>query len=134
MDTTSALVNEIELYIYRKNTESIEGIQYFKNLKELFCYESNLSSLPVLPNSLSLLDCSFNQLSSLPSLPSSLTHLNCENNQLSSLPSLPSSLTYLNCGNNPQKFPTCRVTSVILQSTEQFPSLPGSLGLYCVNH
>ena len=138
MDTTcSAIVNEIELYLYRKNIESIEGIQYFKNLKELFCYESNLSSLPVLPNSLSLLDCSFNQLSSLPSLPSSLTHLNCENNQLSSLPSLPSSLTYLNCGNNPLKSLPSLPSSLTglycyANQLSSLPSLPGSLtGLYC---
>ena len=138
MDTTcSAIVNEIQLYIYRKNTESIEGIQYFKNLKELFCYESNLSSLPVLPNSLFLLDCSSNQLSSLPSLPSSLTHLNCENNQLTNLPTLPSSLTFLNCcGNQLSSLPSLPGSLNDLccggNQLSSLPSLPGSLtGLYC---
>jgi len=76
----------------------------FKNLKELYCSDNKLSSLPTtLPQSLEVLYCSKNKLTSLSDLTrlKNLKKLYCSHNQLSSLPNtLPQSLEVLYCSKN----------------------------------
>ncbi len=78
---------------------NLDGIQYFKSLKNLYC-PRGLTSLPTLPENLEWLDCSNSLLTILPKLPQSLKVLNCSNNNLNSLPSLGDSLQHLECYNN----------------------------------
>ena len=82
------------------NIWSIDGLQYFSDLESLECKFNDISSLPVLPNSLKILDCSFNDLVSLPDLPNGLIELICSSNDITSLPELPGNLTYFDCGLN----------------------------------
>lgn len=85
----------------RKLTE-LPDLSEYVNLKRLFCYNNNLTSLPELPKSLKHLACGNNKLTSLPELPN-LTGLHCNGNQLTSLPKLPDSLVELFCQNNKLK-------------------------------
>ena len=91
-----------------------------------------MTSLPPLPSSLKLLNCSYNKLTSLPpTLPESLRDLYCSNNQLTSLPpTLPNSLRDLNCSYNqltslPDTLPN--YLRVINCSNNQLISLPDTL-------
>ena len=76
----------------------------FKNLKELYCSDNKLSSLPnTLPQSLETLYCSSNKLTSLPDLTrfKNLKQLYCNNNKLTSLPTtLPKTIEILYCSSN----------------------------------
>jgi hypothetical protein len=65
----------------------------------LDCGNLQLTSLPILPNSLSQLACGFNQLTSLPSIPN-VTILVCNNNLLTILPNLSNSISQLDCSSN----------------------------------
>jgi len=78
----------------------ISIFHYLDHLKELECYNNQLSSLPALPEKLTKLSCSNNRFSSLPALPEKLKVVECSNNQLSSLPALPEALQQLYCYNN----------------------------------
>ena len=69
---------------------------------KLYCTNNYLTSLPKLPDSLTVLYCSGNQLRTLPELPTSLTELACTSNQLTTLPELPTSLANLYCRENPR--------------------------------
>ena len=67
----------------------------------LSCTNNQLTALPELPASLTVLYCYYNQLTVLPKLPDRLTKLECGNNQLTALPELPTSLIELRCNGNP---------------------------------
>ena len=69
-------------------------------ISSLYCDNNQLTTLPVLPQSLTELDCGNNQLTTLPDLPQSLTVLWCGKNQLTALPDLPQRLTALSCPSN----------------------------------
>ena len=64
-------------------------------ISSLNCSSNQLTALPDLPDSLTVLYCSHNLLTTLPVLPQSLTRLWCFNNELTTLPDLPQSLTRL---------------------------------------
>ena len=68
----------------------------------LNCSANQLTALPELPASLTVLYCYYNQLTVLPELPDNLTKLSCGNNQLTALPVLPASLTELSWKPNPR--------------------------------
>ena len=80
MNVTYISLNESNLY-------DLTGIQYFKNLSSLWCYDNNLTTLDVSNNTeLKILVCSSNQLTSLDvSHNTLLTDLVCNNNQLASV-------------------------------------------------
>lgn len=59
-----------------------------------------LTSLPFLPDRITVLCCNGNQLTSLPPLPSHITQLWCDENRLTSLPPLPAGLIRLQCTHN----------------------------------
>jgi uncharacterized repeat protein (TIGR01451 family) len=94
-----AVLNAITIDVSMRNIVSLNGIQAFQNLQQLYCAENLLTSLPNLPSSLIYLRCDKNQLTSLPSLPFTLEYLFCSWNQLTYLPSLPP-LKHLECYNN----------------------------------
>ncbi len=141
MDTTCYdIINTFSVDVSHKNIADLTGIEYFTNLLMLFCYNNNLTNLPILPHNLQTLECDYNQLISLPSLPNSLEDLRCMQNhlinlpplpnpikylrisynQLTSLPALPDSLQYLECDDN-------QLTSL--------PALPNLLlNLWCFNN
>jgi Leucine-rich repeat (LRR) protein len=64
------------------NLIDLDGIEQFTNLKGLFCYNNQLTSLPDLPDILKYLNCDNNQLTSLPDLPDTLKILICSDNKL----------------------------------------------------
>ncbi|MEO8087566.1 MAG: T9SS type A sorting domain-containing protein [Bacteroidota bacterium] len=114
------------------NIQNLTGVEYFTNLNYLNCLHNQLTSLPILPTSLTTLICGENQFSVIGNLPSSLSIFSCTYNQLTSLPNLPSTLTELICNQNPlTTLPTlppsltyircfaCNITSL--------PILPASL-------
>ena len=74
------------------------------NCIEFNCGNSNLSSLPELPQTLKYLYCSNNNLSYLQELPQTLIDLDCYNNKINKFPKLPQSLTELWCNNNNIKY------------------------------
>lgn len=78
----------------------ISDLSGFTSLDTLDCGQNQLTSLPNLPNSITILNCNTNNLVSLPTLPTSLLELYCQANDLTSLPTLPSSLEELSCNNN----------------------------------
>ena len=80
----------LTLSIECRGITSLPDLTRFKNLKELYCSDNQITSLPTtLPQGLEILYCSNNQLTSLPTtLPQGLEILYCSNNQLTSLPDL----------------------------------------------
>jgi len=102
----------LTLDISYMHIKSFPDLTRFKNLRELYCYDNELTSLPTLPQNLEKLYCENNQLTSLPTLPENLKELNCSMNDLTSIPSLPQNLKELYCHNN-------RLTSL--------PTLPQNL-------
>ena len=108
------------LNISYKGIKSLPDLTRFKNLKELYCYDNELTSLPTLPQNIEYLYCDNNKLTSLPNLPQKLEELDCYNNKLTSLPTLPENLESLYCSHN-------ELTSL--------PTLPQNLKiLYCYNN
>ncbi len=86
-----------------KGIASLQGIEYFSNLRELNCCNNNLSSLDVSNNTaLTRLECASNDISSLDvSNNTALTYLRCNYNDISSLDvSNNTALTYLSCSFN----------------------------------
>ena len=84
---------------------SLQGIEYFESLTELYCLSNQLTSLDVSANTaLTELWCGSNQLTSLDvSANTALTFLYCDFNQLTSLDvSANTALTELNCQDNHQ--------------------------------
>ena len=70
-----------------RNITSLDGIQYFTQLKSLDCYSNNLTSLDLSKNTkLTYIRCSKNKLTNLIlDQNSQLTYLNCSNNRLKNL-------------------------------------------------
>ncbi len=109
MDTTcSGVINRTKVNVANQPIADLTGIQYFDNLRTLWCYNSNLpptgllTSLPPLPQSLDTLDCDGNQLTSLSTVSSGLVSLNCRRNKISNpnfLAQFPQ-LKYVDCSGN----------------------------------
>jgi uncharacterized repeat protein (TIGR01451 family) len=94
----------------------------------LNCSENQITSLPVLPSSLTYLSCFENQITNLPALPN-LTSLTCGGNVFTSLPALPNSLTSLVfSSSNISVFPLLPNSLTILDcSYTKIASLPAHL-------
>lgn len=91
------------LAITAKSIGSLKGIEYFTELKSLYCEFNRLIALDVSRNTnLTLLSCDGNQLTALDvSNNVALTILSCSNNQLTTLDlSKNTTLEELNCNNN----------------------------------
>ena len=94
----------LTLSIESRGIKVLPDLTRFKNLKQLYCSNNQLSSLPNnLPQGLEILYCSNNNLTSLPDLTrlKNLKQLYCTLNQLSTLPTtLPETLEILYCSHN----------------------------------
>jgi len=107
-----------------QDISSLEGVQYFKNLRQLYCDDNNIGYIPPLPDSLFLLACSVNQLYYLSKLPNGLKFLYCNDNYLSNLPNLPDSLLELDCSfNNLTSIPDIKRDSMGILSCNNNPQL-----------
>lgn len=96
LDTTcTAITTELVLACSHSNFVSIDGVQYFDNLKILDCSSNSITALPRLPKTLTSLTCDYNNISSISNLPVGLKRLLCQyqNTTLLNVPALPSSLT-----------------------------------------
>ena len=104
-----------------EDLDEFPDLSRFTNLKELYLKKNNFITIPKLPDTLEIFDCSWNNLiTSFHSIPPNLVELYCQGNKLSYLPLLPSSLTYLNCNSNNFDF---------------IPPLPPKLEkLFCTNN
>ena len=102
-----AAITELDVsgtYENRGTLTSLQGIEYFESLTELYCLSNQLTSLDVSANTaLTELWCGYNQLTSLDvSANTALTTLWCYYNQLESLDvSANTALTFLECEDNP---------------------------------
>ncbi len=93
----------VEILLYDCELEDLTGIEHFKNLEYLDCYNTKLTSLDISENTaLTFLQCSINNLSSLDvSKNTALESLECWDCQLTSLDlSKNTALKDLNCCNN----------------------------------
>jgi Secretion system C-terminal sorting domain len=91
--------------------------------------------LPVLPNTLTHLDCERNSLTALPTLPTSLLYLSYQSNYVGNLPLLPPNLTYLNLrGNVATNLPTLPSSLTLLDCSSNqisvLPTLPNGLKVF----
>jgi Leucine-rich repeat (LRR) protein len=78
-------------------------------IRELHCVNTELTSLPPLPDTLIILTCLGNRLTELPKLPPNLRELYFNHNNINIIPELPDSLTKIWLHNNPlqEPFLTC---------------------------
>lgn len=105
-----------ELDVSMKNINSLEGIQYFKQLETLYCYFNNLTTFDYNLPKLTHLDINTNKLTTLSTanLPK-LTSLVCALNQLTSL-TIPQGLKELNCRGN--KLASLTAENIVLNHLE----------------
>lgn len=133
MDTTNVAVTTRTLInVQGQGIPNLTGIRYFDSLKVLNCAQNQITSLPVLPNTLTDLVCAYNLLTSLPILPNSITNLGCHDNLITTIPVLPSSLKVIYCNSNQlTALPTLpnSLTNLICSYNliTSLPSLPNSL-------
>ncbi len=81
MDTTcTAITSDTIIDVYSSSIHDLTGMSYFDNLKELYCTDNQLTFLPPLPKTVTILYCHNNLLTSLPELPDTLSFLFCFNN------------------------------------------------------
>jgi len=128
-----------KLYVIHLEIKDLTGIEYFLNLKYLYCDNNRLTSLPVLPDRLEELGCSENSLTNLPTLPDTLTHLACHNNILTTLPTLPDTLKSLYCSYNKlTSLPVLPITLEYLNcyynNLTSLPNLPDTLEVLLSNN
>ncbi len=161
MDTTNSTVISLTTMNVSFDTIcNLEGIRFFKSLKNLNCSGNKLDTLLELPDSLQTLvcsgniinylqeipdsviyfDCSQNLLDTLPALPATLDYFNCQNNALLSLPALPPSIHFFDCtGNQLSALPPLPPNLPMLNCAENqltsLPALPGTLtSIFCENN
>lgn len=116
--TDSEIQDITYLYISGASISSLQGIEYFTALKNLFCGKNQLTALDVSKNTaLTYLSCDNNRLTSLDvSGCTALQELSCNDNQLTSLNiSGCTALYYLYCQNN-------KLTSIDLSTNPNLPS------------
>ena len=103
-DYINSLPDDVEtidiLSHFRRQTLSLNALSRFTNVREFICTNLEWTSLPTLPNTLIILNCSWNKLTSLPALPDTLKELHCFRNEFDFLPVLPNTLKVLHCSVN----------------------------------
>ena len=109
-----------------------------QNLEHLICHSNRLTSLPILPDSLTTLHCSHNNITHLPDvLPPNMESLICGFNQITDIPeNLPESLECLSCsGNMITKLPDIIPPNIKLLFCSDNPGLKTlPLSLTRINH
>lgn len=113
--------------------------QFPPTLHYLDCHNTDISTLPSLPESLLRLDCSATAVSTLAPLPSSLQFLDCHSTNISALPpQLPASLRYLDCSHTaistlPQPFPAPFSHLYLSDFTPSSLPQPHSKSAFCMH-
>lgn len=79
--------NITSISLHKKNISALKGIEYFTELRELFCRSNNLTELDLSKNTnLSRIDCSYNKLTRLNiNKAAKLYELDCQDNALTEL-------------------------------------------------
>jgi Leucine-rich repeat (LRR) protein len=132
-DYLNSLPEDIEeINISNKNLTYIPSLERFRKLKELYCSYNELTSLPLLPNTLKELYCGGNKLTSLPILPNTLERLSCSGNRITKIPNLPNTLKELYCSYNqltrlPNLSNTLEILSCGCNQLTSLPNLPNTL-------
>ena len=101
--TDEEIADVREIWVDSKKIKSLKGIEYFKNLVELYCYDNTLSALDVSQNTeLEILEAGENQLTVLDvSQNVALKRLTCNSNKIKTLDvSQNTLLTELYCWTN----------------------------------
>ena len=122
LDTTCLpIVSAITLTINANNAiTDISGVQYFDNLDTLNINNSSITKLPLLPNTLTFLNCQLNQLDTISNLPPNLSMLFCQTNLIAHIDNLPANLLELHCDYN---------------QLSSLPALPnGLIKFYCTHN
>lgn len=145
--TTETYLNSLSegiltLSIDGRRIKVLPDLTRFKNLKEFYCSDNKLKSLPALPQSLEVLHCSGNKLTSLSDLPQNLKQVYFTKNKLSSLPTLPQTLEKLYCSSNQlislpnlTRLKNLKVLECCNNQLSSLPSLPQNLEtLFCFNN
>jgi Leucine-rich repeat (LRR) protein len=133
LDTTCTLLSQVvDIDCSGDSIADLTGIRYFPNLRNLYCGRNVLTSLPVLPPSVTYISCGFNLITTIASLPDSLLTLDCSYNPLSSLPALPATVTEVSASHDMlASLPALPVSLQILicadNSLTTLPALPASL-------
>jgi hypothetical protein len=120
--------NELSSLKIHKNTNAlnINDLSMYKNLRHITISSSNLSTLPILPNTgqLKHLDVSYNHITEITNLPDCINILYINNNYITSLDAFPVNVSWINMSQNPlRRFPEnlvlCRSLNYIyLHETE----------------
>lgn len=94
--------NITELNLNNLNLTSLPDLKRFTNLKKLSCILNELTILPNLPRSITILIIRYNQLNNISNISElcNLTELDCSYNNLYELPTLPDNLLKLYCSEN----------------------------------
>ena len=123
----------LTLTITNTNIEELNHLDEYASLQTLRVYETNLISIPTLPDTIKHLYYVFNgNLSQLSDLPNALRSLTCNDNSLTQLPALPDTLQYLHCARNQlTRLPELPSTLTLLicsyNNLTQLPVLPDTL-------
>ena len=137
----------LTLSLERRGLTSLPDLTRFKNLKELYCCDNLLTSLPTtnLPQSIEILMCSGNKLTSLSDLTrfTNLKEFYCSVNKLTSFPiHLPQSIEKLHCSHNQfTSFPNLTKLKNLMEfncshnQLTSVPTLPQTIKtLYCFDN
>ena len=111
-----------------------ELVEQSRRTGRLDLSNQNLTSLPTIPESVTVLYCSNNRLTSLPELPPSLKTLSCENNRLFALPPFPPTLEFLFSSYNqltslPNLPDSMKILKCASNQLRSLPDLPKELTL-----
>ena len=113
---------------------------FHNNINKLIIKNTNICSLPNIPEKLQFLNISGNLFTELIALPNNLVYLNVSNNYFVKLPELPVLLEELNCNNNnltilPDLPNGLKVLQCNFNKLKVLPILPNNmLLLYCSNN
>ena len=83
LDTTcSGVSGTTYIFCQSAGIKELTGIEYFKNLNQLYCHNNLLTFLPNFHHLFGTFDCSSNKLTSPLNIPDSIISLDCSNNLL----------------------------------------------------
>lgn len=105
LDTTNAAVQSAtSISIINSTIHAVDGLKYFKRLWQFaLLYDSNLTTISSMPDSLLIVTLSSTGLISLPPLPNSVIELRIDHTQITTIGVLPDSLQVFWCGSGPPK-------------------------------
>ena len=99
LDTLPECMEEITISFmdYDDNNKNRIDLSRFVGLNKFSCIGCNLTTLPILPDSVSELDCSSNKITEIIQLPNNLTLIRCFGNAIERINVLPPRIRFVNC-------------------------------------